>query len=171
MFLPNAPETENTNCTQFTGTIFSVDYANARAVVDLGETQTPPLPWHERTGVLKTWFPPAVGQQVEVFAPNGDFANAFIGFGAYDDENPPIGNDENPVIKCGAVIIKINKQSGLVEITAPETDISGNIKITGNVDITGKLTATDDVIGGGKSLKSHKHTGVAAGASVSGVPQ
>jgi len=36
-------------------------------------------------------------------------------------------------------------------------DITGAVKITGDVDVTGKITASDDVIGGGISLKTHTH--------------
>jgi hypothetical protein len=38
-------------------------------------------------------------------------------------------------------------------------DASGTIAITGNVSISGTLTATTDVVGGGKSLKNHTHSG------------
>jgi phage baseplate assembly protein gpV len=38
-----------------------------------------------------------------------------------------------------------------------------------NVDKT--VTATTDVVGGGKSLKSHIHTGVTSGSGTSGPPQ
>ena len=43
-------------------------------------------------------------------------------------------------------------------------------QISGNVTIGGTATAAVDVIGGGKSLKSHVHTGVASGASNTGPP-
>ncbi len=36
---------------------------------------------------------------------------------------------------------------------------NGTLAITGNVTVTGTLTATVDCIGGGKSLKSHTHSG------------
>ena len=59
---------------------------------------------------------------------------------------------------------------GGVFITGP-VSITGAVTITGNVDIDGKATASDDVIGGGKSLKGHKHTGVQAGGAITGTPQ
>lgn len=79
---------------------------------------------------------------------------------------------------------------GTVAVTA-----DGGVRITGDTTITGKLTVTDatdlgstlhvaddvtvdatltastDVVGGGKSLKTHKHTGVQTGGGVSGAPQ
>lgn len=42
--------------------------------------------------------------------------------------------------------------------------------ITGNVSVTGTITGTTDVVGGGKSLKTHTHSGVAAGSGTSGPP-
>jgi hypothetical protein len=41
---------------------------------------------------------------------------------------------------------------------------------TGNVTVTGTITGTVDVIGGGKSLKTHTHSGVTAGGGVTGAP-
>ncbi|WP_010336770.1 MULTISPECIES: hypothetical protein [Sphingobium] len=38
------------------------------------------------------------------------------------------------------------------------------------MSITGTATAADDVIGGGKSLKGHKHGNVQAGTSQTGAP-
>jgi phage baseplate assembly protein gpV len=38
-------------------------------------------------------------------------------------------------------------------------DAPGGLTIRGDVTIEGKLTASDDVIGGGKSLKGHSHPG------------
>ena len=51
-----------------------------------------------------------------------------------------------------------------VHITAPA------INSTGEWTHTGKLTASVDVIGGGKSLKTHVHSGVATGGSNTGAP-
>ena len=56
------------------------------------------------------------------------------------------------------------------DITADQVTITGNVAIDGDVTVSGKLTANDDVIGGGKSLKSHKHSAVQAGGGQSGPP-
>jgi phage baseplate assembly protein V len=79
---------------------------------------------------------------------------------------------------------------GKINITAP-----GGVSITGDTIITGKLsvsddttlsaklhvasdvtvdttiTATNDVVGAGKSLKGHKHPGVQTGGGITGAPQ
>lgn len=56
-------------------------------------------------------------------------------------------------------------EASTVEVDADTTNISGDA----NVDKT--LTATTDVVGGGKSLKSHKHPGIVRGAAISDPPQ
>jgi len=48
--------------------------------------------------------------------------------------------------------------------------INGPVEVNGDVTITGTATASEDVIGGGKSLKSHKHSGVQAGGAQTGAP-
>jgi len=52
------------------------------------------------------------------------------------------------------------------------TTITSSLGITINADVTvnGTLTATTDVIGGGKSLKTHVHSGVQGGVGNSGPP-
>ena len=45
------------------------------------------------------------------------------------------------------------------------------ITINGNVKINGTLTASTDVVTNGISLKTHKHGGVQAGGSDTGVPK
>lgn len=51
-----------------------------------------------------------------------------------------------------------------VSMTAPA------INSTGEWTHTGKLTALTDVVGGGKSLKTHVHAGVTPGGSNTGAP-
>ncbi len=75
-------------------------------------------------------------------------------------------------------------------VTAPAIALIGAVNITGAATISGALTAASiaisgggglsasgnistsgDVLAGGKSLKTHVHTGVTVGAGVSGPPQ
>lgn len=72
--------------------------------------------------------------------------------------------------------VEIVPSSGVLKVTADvevDGDISttGNVEVTGDVDVTGKVdadgnvssdgtvTGATDVVGGGKSLKSHTHSG------------
>lgn len=70
----------------------------------------------------------------------------------------------------------------LIEMTADEVHITGKVTIdgdithngntsqNGNQNTQGKITASDDVVGGGKSLKGHTHSGVRSGNSSTGKP-
>ena len=51
-----------------------------------------------------------------------------------------------------------------VQITSPLVTMSGDLQVAGTI------TGTTDVIGGGKSLKNHTHSGVQSGISNTGVP-
>lgn len=47
-------------------------------------------------------------------------------------------------------------------------DLKGNSSQKGNVEITGTVSATEDVKAGDKSLKNHRHSGIAKGNDTSG---
>lgn len=58
-----------------------------------------------------------------------------------------------------------------------ELTVDGNITSsaagwshTGDINVTGTVTASTDVIGGGKSLKTHTHSGVQTGSGDTGPP-
>lgn len=60
-------------------------------------------------------------------------------------------------------------------VDAPETKFKGDIEVEGSSKMKSidaeKLTATDDVIASGKSLKLHTHSGVQSGPSTTGPAQ
>ena len=60
-----------------------------------------------------------------------------------------------------------SKQKGNVEITGNTTQ-KGNTTQTGNISTKGSVAASEDVTAGDKSLKKHKHLGVAKGTEISG---
>jgi len=68
------------------------------------------------------------------------------------------------------------KLAGSIESLAGSTysnaiTLSGAISATGNITSTGgTVTGSTDVVGGGKSLKTHVHTGVTSGGSNTGPP-
>ena len=97
----------------------------------------------------------------DTFAPAGNSAEEVILFGdgariAYD----PAAHKLTALLPGGSTI----------DVTADTVNIVGNVAIDGEVTVTGKVTADDDVIGGGKSLKGHKHGGVQAGGAQTGAP-
>ena len=60
-----------------------------------------------------------------------------------------------------------SKQEGNVEINGNTTQ-KGNTIQTGNISTKGSVAASEDVTAGDKSLKKHKHSGVAKGTEISG---
>jgi phage baseplate assembly protein V len=172
------------------GVVASVDPAAATCTVRLGDLVTGELPWlAARAGALRTWSPPSVGEQVVVLAPEGDLDNGVVLPGLYSDANAAPAADPQIVhleFEDGAVI-RYNQSSHALQVTLPAgataaIEAPGGVTITGDVTITGQLsvfedvavagtlTASSDVVGGGKSLKSHKHTAVAVGTAQSGPP-
>lgn len=75
--------------------------------------------------------------------------------------------------------VKVRLEAPLVEIQAPTVTINASTGLTvttptatfnGDVHSTGTITGDTDVIGGGKHLKTHTHSGVQPGGGTSGPP-
>lgn len=160
------------------GAIVSVDLAAARCIVRIDdEAETPPLRWIESAmGATRTWSPPSAGEQVVVLCPAGEIAAGIVLRGLPSTAKPAPGNSLRELIEFsdGAAIAydpvahkldAILPAGGTVALVA-----DGGIAITGDIALTGKLTASDDVLAGGISLKNHTHGGVQAGASQTGAP-
>lgn len=160
------------------GTIESVDLAAATCRVEIGDIVTGDCPWFApRAGATRIWSPPSVGEQCAFICPDGDTEAGFAILGLFSDANPAPSAEQLDLIQFedGAIIsydaathelVAKLPAGGKANITA-----DGGIKITGDVEITGKVTVTEDVIAAGISLKSHKHSGVAAGAAKTGAPE
>jgi len=170
------------------GTVASVDLASARITVTYGdpdgeEVESPPLHWcFMASGETRIWCPPSVGEQGILFSPEGDIAAAIFLPGITRDDFPPAGSTRENVIEFAdgariaydpeAHVLTASLPAGsTANIIADQLNITGNIAVTGDVTVSGTVTADTDVVGGGKSLKGHKHLGVTAGGGVSGVPQ
>lgn len=170
------------------GIIAEVEGAMCR--VESGELLTAPLPWLSPTaGDHIAWCPATVGEQVVLLCPDGDLANAIALRGLYSDQFPsPDVNPRSSVQRFpdGAVIAYDSEshalnatlpQGGTVALTAdggltingPVT-INGDTAVTGAVSITGTAEVSEDVIGGGISLKRHTHGAVQPGGGNSGPP-
>ena len=165
------------------GVVTAVDHAARTCRVRTGDLDTGDIPWlAARVGATRIWSPPSIGEQVVILAPEGDTARAIVIGSIASDTHPHIGSDAGTVVEFAdgttiavdpaAHTLTIVVPAGTVRLEAPQgTTIVGPLKVEGDVEITGKATASDDVIAAGKSLKSHKHTGVQSGAAVSGTPQ
>lgn len=160
------------------GVVASVDYANATCTVTLGDLTTGELPWvAQRAGGMRYWSPPTVGEQCVVLAPEGDLENGLVVLGLYSDANPPPSDDPEVIqidMPDGASF-SYNHATHALTVALPAggalaIDAPGGTTWTGDIDVVGTVTASADVIGGGKSLKGHKHGGVQAGAAQTGAP-
>ncbi len=171
------------------GVVTEVDHAQARCRVRSGDVHTDSIPWATAAGGLRVWAPPSVGEQVLLLSIDGDLANAIAIRGLYCQQFPAPANAEDLVLihlPDGAIIqydsaghalvatlpaggrATINADGGTT-INGPVT-INGDTAITGQVTVTGQVDASDDVIGGGISLKQHTHTKVQPGTGTSGPP-
>lgn len=154
------------------GTVRSVDLAAGEAVVEVGEVVSPPLPWREcAVGDFRTWFPPSENEQIILLCPEGDIEGGVILRGLFSNAFPAPANGEDPEIHGPEGLIIKFLPDGLHIIAPGDIAIEGNVTITGDLDVTGTATASEDVVGGGISLKNHKHGNVQAGSAKTGGPE
>lgn len=163
------------------GTVVSVDGGTAR-VEFTDDLTTGDIPWLcPRAGKTRVWSPPSVGEQVAVLCPEADTARGIIIGSLSSDAHPHAAQDGSTRIDfedgswfaydpaSGSLTGVV---AGTVSLTAPGGfRLIGPVAIEGDLDLKGAMTATDDVVAAGKSLKSHTHTGVQAGAAFSGPPR
>lgn len=124
------------------GRIASVDAGAARAVVDFGDFQSPPLPVGQLSaGAIQFWWMPSVGEQVLVCCPSGDIAQGCIVASIYAGNAPSADG------------------------STPHINLNG-----GNMTLNGTLVVSGDVIASGVSLVNHTHGGVLAGPASTGKP-
>lgn len=169
------------------GVVTSVSFSPPGCEVDLGDGLViGPIPWTAmRAGALRIWTPPAVGEQVQVIAPEGDFERARVSQSLFCDAFPPPASDGSTRIEWSdgcwigydlAGTLDLNVPQ-LVRINAPKSEITGDVEITGQVTITGdieldgKLEATGDVVSDTISLQEHVHQQPASPAVMTGAPK
>lgn len=167
------------------GTITAVNLPNGTCRVQIAEELTTgDIPWLcSRIGNTRIWSPPSVGEQVLVLAPEADTERAIVIGSLSSKASPHPASDGSTLIQFedGARIL-YNPESHTLDAVLPDggkalIEAPGGIRLVGplivegDIDLQGKMTATDDVVADGKSLKGHKHTNVQAGGAVSGPPQ
>ncbi len=173
------------------GYVAEVDIAGRTCRVQSGELLSDNVAWWvPAAGENIRWSAPSVGEQGMLFSPEGDTRGAVFMRGMYSTAYPApteSADIESFRTKDGADIRYDNAahalsatlpEEGTFTVTAPGgSTINGPLTVNGNVDVvgdtrcTGTATADTDVIGGGISLKNHKHIAVQTGSGVSGVPQ
>jgi phage baseplate assembly protein V len=166
------------------GTVASVDAAAARCVVRFDDDlETPSIRWlAPRMGETSAWFPPSVGEQVAVLCPAGEVAGGVVVGGMTSNSHPAPATTAAPLIRfADGAVLTYDPTSHQLTFALPDgatmaieatggVTIDGPVSINGDTIITGTLTASTDVVGGGKSLKGHKHSGVSAGGAQTGAP-
>lgn len=159
----------------------SVDLEAATVEVRLGDKVVGPIDWFMgRAGKTVIWSPPSVGEQGLLFSAEGDTEAAVFLSGirsskfaipagetrelirfedlatiAYDAEGHELRVDLPAGGKLAIVApggMSIGAEAGL--------SIDADIAHTGDQTTSGTVNAQSDVVGGGKSLKSHTHMGV-----------
>ena len=172
------------------GVIASVDLAAARCTVKVGDAVSGPIPWLARaSGPLKVWAAPVVGEQVLIICPDAQLAGAIAIPGVFSSANPAPASDEAFSLHFGdGAVFRYSPETSKLELTLPaegsidivaqggisiegDVSVTGNLAVDGDINVTGQIQATGDVIGQGKSLATHRHTGVQTGGGVSGAPQ
>ncbi len=173
------------------GEVTSVDHAAATCRVRIADDlETGDLPWlAPRAGTTRIWAPPSIGEQVLVLCPEADTARGIVIGGLFCDAAPaPASDDRFRIDMPDGAVFAYDHQAHRLSITLPAggtlavvadggtsftgpVAIDGPVTVAGTVDATGIVTSQADVVGGGKSLKSHRHTGVQAGGAISGPPQ
>lgn len=122
------------------------------------------------------------GVQAQSDSRSHDMSDGFAIIGPMSQANK-IGNISTSKTQLrsddGSTYVELDPQGQIVNVTAP----GGMTVDAPNVHFTGKtqfdddmhcdttLTAATDVVGGGKHLKTHVHTGVTSGSGTSGPPQ
>jgi hypothetical protein len=116
------------------------------------------------------------GVQVASDARMHDLSDAFAIIGPMSQANKISGISTTKTqlrSNDGATFVELDPAGQIVNVTAPGgmTITTPTLHITGNVNCDKTVTGSTDVVGGGKSLKTHVHTGVQTGGGISGPPQ
>lgn len=183
------------------GRIVSVDLGGATCVVEAGDpddetVETTEIQWGAiRAGKTIVWSPPSIGEQVLLFCPGGDIAQAIPLGALFCNEFPAPGDDLREFVRFGdEAEIGYDPEEHHFDITLPadataHIEATGGVSIKGDVSIEGALTVSEDIrgdsdlsIGGtgeiagdltadGISVANHTHPGVQGGGSSTGTPQ
>lgn len=121
------------------GTIASVDHANATCTIESGDIVTGELPWIAwRTGGVRIWSPPTVGEQCLLLSPEGDIENGLVLPGIFCDAHPAPSHNADVVRLefADGAILSYDQAAHTLAVTLPETG-SATIDALGGVTIKG----------------------------------
>jgi phage baseplate assembly protein V len=121
---------------------------------------------------------PVQGDQVLVLFADGDTNCGVVVGGLFSDEDVALAAPEREfwLVHGDGASLKF-QAGGVVNLVAPgglniaaNTAITGTLHVTDEVTADKSVTATTDVVGGGKHLKTHTHGGVQPGGGHSAAP-
>ena len=115
------------------------------------------------------------GVQRPTNARKHDLSDAFVILGPQSQANKISGISTSATqlrSDDGGTYVELDPAGQVVNVVAPGgmTITAPTVHITGDVNCDQTVTAATDVIGGGKSLKTHVHSGVQSGGSNTGAP-
>lgn len=117
------------------GRVAEIDPANARVKVideDGGDHRltTTWLPWAEVGGNVRTWHPPAVGQQVVMFSPSGNLGQAIVFPAAFSDQyTQPSSQGDEQIITIGSTTLKLKGDEA--RLSSPKIVLEGEVHLGG----------------------------------------
>ena len=180
------------------GVVAELDEAAARVRVDCDGLRTDWIPWlAERAGPgVRTWSAPEVGEQVVVVSPCGDPAQGVVIGSVYqEDHDAPASvktthrteyadgtvveydretttltvdvGTGNVIVNCANANVNATEK---VTIDAPDTEITGNLKVGKKIEAGEGITTPADVKAGAIGLKTHKHPTAATGSPSVPIP-
>lgn len=167
------------------GQVSDVDAVRAICRVKTGDIHTDWIAWlAPRAGKTRDWSAPSPGEQVLLLCPGGDMHAAIALRGLYSSAHaaPEQASNKHVTEYPDGARIEYDHESHCLKATLPAggtaqltadggITLTGDVTIQGNVQVSQTLTAQTDVIGGGISLKGHKHGGIQPGNGNSGAPQ
>jgi len=167
------------------GTVVSVDLDAGTVRVEFADDLTTgDIPWLcGRAGKTRVWSPPTPGEQVTVLCPEGDTARGIVIGSLSSDAHPHPANDGSTLIEfedgatlsydpaSHALMAYLPADATVLVVARGGLHFTGDLVVDGDIRSTGTITGDADVVGAGKSLKTHTHTGVQTGAALSGPPK
>lgn len=153
------------------GVVEELDEANARVKIRANGIVTDWIPFPAaRAGATRTWSAPRKGEQIALFAPYGDTAQAFAGQSFYQDDHPaPAGSkDQEHTVYPDGTTVDYNSATNTFTMTVAgsakvivnckeatvnaETSVTLNTPLThctGALEVDGLLTYKAGMVGSG----------------------
>lgn len=152
------------------GTIAEVDPVAVRVRVQTGDNETDWLPWiTARAGTTRDWDPPTVGEQVVLFSPAGDLAQALVLAGINTEQHPApaaLLNLYRRVLPDGTTLTYDHEAKKLDVYLAGDATINVTGNATVNVSKTAAVTAGTEATVDAPKIKLNGGAGVVTGAHI-----